>query len=121
MSLIFLLIAWVYLGLNVNPLKAGPFVVSASGILLFTLFTFIKIQIVQTRISKGALPAFFLRPSSLCEHLYLCPAFFMRLVTETLLRSSQNSEDAQSTSDGTSPEFPNPLNNPTQSMKQGPE
>ena len=53
MSLIFLLIAWVYLGLNVNPLKAGPFVVSASGILLFTLFTFIKHQIVQTRISKG--------------------------------------------------------------------
>ncbi len=63
MSLIFLLIAWVYpglnviawvyLGLNVNPLKAGPFVVSASGILLFTMFTFIKKQIFQTRVSKG--------------------------------------------------------------------
>lgn len=53
MSLIFLLIAWVYLGLNVNPLKAGPFVVSASGILLFTMFTLIKNQNFQTRISKG--------------------------------------------------------------------
>jgi hypothetical protein len=53
LTLMCLLCAWTFLGLNVNTLKAGPYVISGIGIILFTLFTFIKKTTFQARLQQA--------------------------------------------------------------------
>jgi len=53
LTVVCLLSAWTFLGLNINPLKAGPYVIAAIGVVLYTAFTLVKRKVFQTRVEKA--------------------------------------------------------------------
>jgi len=53
LTMMCLLCAWTFLGLNVNPLKAGPYVIAGIGIILYVVFTFVKKTTFQTRVAQA--------------------------------------------------------------------
>jgi hypothetical protein len=64
-TILALLSAWTFLGLNINPLKAGPYVISAIGICLYIAFTLSKKMVFQTRVEKALVKGVALRRAAL--------------------------------------------------------
>ncbi len=52
-TILALLSAWTFLGLNINPLRAGPYVISTIGVCLYVAFTLGKKMVFQTRVEKA--------------------------------------------------------------------
>lgn len=53
LTVLSLLSAWTFLGLNINPLKAGPYVIAAIGSVLYLAFDLLKRKVFQTRVEKA--------------------------------------------------------------------
>ncbi len=81
LTLMCLLCAWTFLGLNVNTLKAGPYVICGIGIILFTLFTFIKKTTFQARVQQALIKGVNARKGLLAKQ-------FPDMVLDNILKSN---------------------------------